>query len=209
MVGDLIMLPVRVGLRATRFWLRAAEETTSLAVNAAQQLAGLAGSRGSNGSGSSIASPRPSSDAFGASTQEPGASAARVAERPPPPVPNAETSPAAAAESALTIRPPTPPPPDRPAEPEPLHVSEEPALVEEFAEPGAEDGAGAEVHFEEPWDGYAHMNAKQILARVNSGTPAELAAVQLYETSHRGRQTILNAVERELRRANGHGTRSH
>src|SRR5689334_19972782 len=37
--------------------------------------------------------------------------------------------------------------------PEPAHISEEPELVEEFAEPGAEDGAGAEVHVQEPWDG--------------------------------------------------------
>jgi hypothetical protein len=94
------------------------------------------------------------------------------------------------------------------AEPEPVHVSEEPALVEEFAEPGAEDGAGPEIHVEEPWDGYGEMNAKQVLARLGSATPAELAAVQLYEGSHRRRQTILNAVQRELRNANGRSSSS-
>jgi hypothetical protein len=87
-------------------------------------------------------------------------------------------------------------------------VSEEPTLVEELAEPGAEDGAGAEIRVDEPWEGYARMNAKQVLARLNSATPAALAAVQLYEGRHRRRQTILNAVQRELRSANGSGSRS-
>src|SRR5437588_288647 len=79
---------------------------------------------------------------------------------------------------------------------EPAHVSEEPALVEDLAEPGAEDGAGAEVHIHEPRDGYARMNAKQIMTRLGAATPAEHAAVQLYEGSHRRRQPILNAVQR-------------
>jgi hypothetical protein len=52
------------------------------------------------------------------------------------------------------------------------------------------------------------MNAKQVIARLNSATPAALAAVQLYENRHRRRQTILNAVQRELRSANGSGSRS-
>ncbi len=85
----------------------------------------------------------------------------------------------------------------------PVHVSEEPTLVEAFAEPGAEDGAGAEVHIDEPWEGYGRMGAKEIVSRLSGATPAELAAVQLYESSHRGRQTILNAVQRELRSSNG------
>jgi hypothetical protein len=82
-------------------------------------------------------------------------------------------------------------------------VSEEPVLVEEFAEPGAEDGAGAELHVQEPWSGYARMNAKEVIARLAGATPAELAAVQLYESGHRGRQTIMTAVAREMPSANG------
>jgi len=80
--------------------------------------------------------------------------------------------------------------------------------VEEFAEPGAEEGAGAEVHINEPWEGYARLNAKQVLARLSTATPAELATVQLYESGHRRRQTILNAVQRQLRSANGRSSRS-
>jgi hypothetical protein len=88
-------------------------------------------------------------------------------------------------------------------------VSEEPELVEEFAEPGAEQGAGAEVHVDPPWDDYERMNARQVISRIASADPAKLAAVQLYEGSNRRRQTILNAVERELRTANGRGSRTN
>jgi hypothetical protein len=87
-------------------------------------------------------------------------------------------------------------------------VSEEPELVEELAEPGAEDGAGAEVRVEPPWEGYEQMNAKQVIARLGSASTAELAAVQLYEGGNRGRRTILNAVQRELRGANGRSSQS-
>jgi hypothetical protein len=92
-----------------------------------------------------------------------------------------------------------------PLQAEPAHVSEEPTLVEEFAEPGAEDGAGAQVNISEPWDGYAHMNAKDVLARVPDANAVELAAVQLYEAAHRNRETVITAVERELRAKSGRG----
>jgi hypothetical protein len=102
---------------------------------------------------------------------------------------------------------PTPPihaeraPPPEPATlaSEPIHVSEEPELVEEFAEPGAEEGAGAEVRVAEPWSGYHGMTAKQVIARVADATLAELAAVQLYESANRHRATVLSAVDREFR----------
>lgn len=85
-------------------------------------------------------------------------------------------------------------------------MSEEPELVEELAEPGAEEGAGAEVHVQPPWDEYEAMNAKQVISRLASASPAELAGVELYEGTHRRRQTILNAVERELRHTSGRGS---
>lgn len=94
-------------------------------------------------------------------------------------------------------------------------MSEEPTLVEESAEPGAEDGAGAELHIREPWEGYRRMGAREVASRLSGASAAELAAVQLYETSNRGRQTILAAVARQLRgmqqqsrlsRANGSGS---
>ncbi|HZU60816.1 MAG TPA: hypothetical protein VE983_07600 [Solirubrobacteraceae bacterium] len=94
-----------------------------------------------------------------------------------------------------------------PAE-EPTHVSEEPVLVEEFAEPGAEDGAGAELHIREPWDGYRRMNAREVTARLSGASSAVLAAVLLYESSTQGRQTVLAAVQRQMRAANGSGSQS-
>jgi hypothetical protein len=84
---------------------------------------------------------------------------------------------------------------------EPAHVSEETTLVREESEPGAEDGAGAALRVAEPWSGYARMNARDILARLSGRDSAELAAVQLYESTHRKRQTVLQAVDRELRAA--------
>jgi hypothetical protein len=78
-------------------------------------------------------------------------------------------------------------------------VSEEPELVEELAEPGAEDGAGAELHIREPWEGYRDMSAREIGAKLVGASTAELAAVELYERSNRARQTILAAVARQLR----------
>lgn len=83
--------------------------------------------------------------------------------------------------------------------PEPAHVSEEPVLVEESAEPGAEEGAGASVHVREPWDGYQRMNAREVIARCGEATMAQLVAVQLYESGHRNRQTVLQAVAREMK----------
>jgi hypothetical protein len=200
-VGDLIMLPVRVGVRATQLWLRAAEETISLAANATTRVVGLAASRSGGDNGGTSTMPRPeterrSEDEPAAASSAPAASEA-----------DAEDDVIAAAAAATAeIDPIATPEPPPPAEPTPVHVSEEPTLVEELAEPGAEEGAGAEIHIQEPWEGYTRMSAKEIVARLDGSTPAELAAVQLYESSQRQRQTILTAVQRELRRANGRGS---
>ena len=96
-----------------------------------------------------------------------------------------------------------PPPPAEPAvpEPPPAHVSREATLVDAFADPGAEEGAGATVHVEEPWDGYARLTANDVVARLAASGPEELAAVALYEAAHRDRKTVLAAAERRLREA--------
>jgi hypothetical protein len=96
-----------------------------------------------------------------------------------------------------------PPTPRGAAEQTPIHVSEEPELVREVAEPGAEDGAGAAVTVSEPWNGYARMSAKDVIARARSANAAELAAVRLFESRHRSRQTVLAAVDRQLKLAGG------
>jgi hypothetical protein len=47
------------------------------------------------------------------------------------------------------------------------------------------------------------MSAKDVIARARSANQAELAAVRLYESSHRSRQTVLAAVDRQLKLAGG------
>lgn len=85
-----------------------------------------------------------------------------------------------------------------PLRPEAEHVSEEPELVEERSDPGAEDGAGAQISVAEPWAGYAQLSAQDVIDRIGSADAAELAAIQLYESMHRKRETVLQAVERQL-----------
>jgi hypothetical protein len=211
MVGELLMLPLRVGVRATQVWLRVAEETVNVAANATGRLIQLAASRGSDG---------PSPDAWSMPASERGgpdevdsrdqdSPELSVLEREAPsPVRSPASAPPPVASTGSREAFDQSKPAEAIDDSEPAHVSEEPTLVEELAEPGAEDGAGAEIRVDEPWEGYARMNAKQVLARLNSATPAALAAVQLYESSHRRRQTILNAVQREFRGANGRGSRS-
>jgi hypothetical protein len=80
----------------------------------------------------------------------------------------------------------------------PAHVSEELRFVEAFAEPGAEEGAGATVHVEEPWKGYAQMTGNDVITRLSSATREELAAVAMYEGVHRRRKTV-PAARRQLR----------
>jgi hypothetical protein len=189
MVGELVMLPVRVGVRATRLWFRAVEETVSVTGRTTGRLIELIGSRGAGGATGGSTLPREPVDAVAPSGPVQGFNA--PAQAAPPPV--ADTPPAPATDPAPAAA--------------PAHVSEEPTLVEQFAEPGAEDGAGAEVHVDPPWDGYERMTAKEIIARLNGADAAELAAVELYEATSRRRQTIINAVERELRRVNGNGSR--
>jgi hypothetical protein len=77
---------------------------------------------------------------------------------------------------------------------EPPHVSEEPVVVAEVADPGAEDGAGAQVSVAEPWEGYRQMKAREIIARLEDASPEEVAVVQLYEGMNRRRKTVLEAA---------------
>ncbi|HEX6712433.1 MAG TPA: hypothetical protein VF066_03570, partial [Thermoleophilaceae bacterium] len=71
--------------------------------------------------------------------------------------------------------------------------------VGEFAEAGAEEGAGPEIHVNEPWPGYRKTPVASIRDRVAVAAPAELAVVQLYETTHRRRRSVLDAVDRRAK----------
>jgi hypothetical protein len=186
-LDDLITLPLRVGVRAANLTLRVTGEAAGRAFIVAEQVVRVV---------------RPEAEPQPAPPPEPESapparsnSATATAEPPPAPAPPAPAPPA--------TRPPAPEPPTRAPLPrldqEPDHVSEEPVLVEAFADPGAEDGAGAQVTIDEPWTGYRQLTAQEVIGQLVALSPEELAAVQLYEGTHRRRETVLTAVEHQLR----------
>lgn len=77
-------------------------------------------------------------------------------------------------------------------------IDDEPELVGEFSEPGAEDGAGANLVIDEPWPGYGEMTAEDVIGRLAEAGQAEVALVELYERAHKQRSTVLSAAERRL-----------
>ncbi len=81
----------------------------------------------------------------------------------------------------------------------PDHVDQETVLVAESAEAGAEDGVGAELHIDPPWDGYDRMTAADIRDRLAAASPVEAAAVELYESAHKSRRTVIDAASRALK----------
>ena len=103
-----------------------------------------------------------------------------------------------AVETAAAATAPADAPPSIPDELIPDHVDEEVVLVAEVAEAGAEDGAGAELRVEQPWDGYDEMTAADIRDRLSASTPVEAAAVELYESTGKNRRTVIDAAARAL-----------
>ena len=102
--------------------------------------------------------------------------------------------------------PPPPPPPEpieaaEPVPAEPDHVDTGVELVASFSEPGAADGAGAEIDVAEPWEGYARMRAADVAKRLAGASREEAAAVELYEATHRKRSSVMSAAERRLKYA--------
>jgi hypothetical protein len=116
---------------------------------------------------------------------------------PPPPKRERNGGPTRRAAREPVRRPPPPPPPEPPVEEE--HVDEGAVVVAEVAEAGAEDGAGAELDVDEPWEGYESMTADQIIAELGQASRETVATVQLYETVGKGRESVLEAAERRLR----------
>jgi hypothetical protein len=107
---------------------------------------------------------------------------------PPPPVP-------------VPPAPPVPPPPPEEAFEEPeAHLPDDRELVEEVADPGAEEGAGASLRVAPPFPGYDELRAADVIARLPGVDAAELGATELYERTHRARRTLLEAIAREIRR---------
>src|SRR5207248_1282393 len=114
MVGGLITFPLRVGVRATQLWLRAAEETVAVVADATGRLIDSVVTREERGAPRDAPAQRRDAPA-------PEVAAREVAS------PEVASPEVASLETAST--------------PEAVHVSEDPELVEEVAEPGAEEGA--------------------------------------------------------------------
>jgi hypothetical protein len=140
-----------------------------------------------------------------------------TAEPEPEPADTAEPEPADTAEPEPAVDITEPPParsteldldaPPEPLEPAAKTIDDEPVLAAEFAEPGAEDGAGPQLTVEEPWEGYAAMTADEVIHRIETAEAAELAVVELYEQVHRQRATVVEAAERRLRAISGPAAR--
>ena len=191
--SSLVTLPVRVGLRGAQAGVQL---TAAVADRALAVVSSLAGA---------VTSPdRQRFDIDGeplGGIADPVPAPAPPGPEPAPPPPPPAPEPPPPAPEPIPGPPPAPPAP--PAPPPPPRISTEPDLVESVAEAGAEDGAGAEVHTSTPWAGYDALRAADVVERITGAQVAELAAVQLYERAGRRRQTVLDAVERELRRAPG------
>jgi hypothetical protein len=183
MVGEIVRLPLRAFVRAASLAVRGTEEMATLALRAV----GVA-----SRSDHSSEPPRQARERAKPATPRTGARATPVRRTTEPCVAQREPTHA----------------PSQPPEPEPVHVSEEPALVEEFAEAGAEEGAGAQVTVDEPWKGYRRMTAQDVLDRIERASQAELAAIALYETANRHRRAILSEVERQLASGDAGGSRN-
>jgi hypothetical protein len=120
-----------------------------------------------------------------------------VAEPQPRTAPAPEPPQRAATEEGLApVVPPPPPPVEE-------HVSEEPVPVAEFAEPGAEDGASAELRVEEPWEGYSRQDARTVGRKLATASRETLAAVELYESTHKQRRSVMEPAERRLKELSG------
>ena len=210
MVGKLITLPLRVPLRSAQLLTRAAVELAGRAVSITGQAIEVVMPRrpehGQAAQAAPPASPNPQRErrdepaekaVSPAGVEHPPAPSATVVEDPGATVAEPPGATVAEAPAEWTEEPPAP------LVQEPAHVSEEPELVEESAEPGAEEGAGADVSVVEPWDGYGRMSAKDVIDRAGTASAAELAAIRLYEAQNRARQTVLAEVDRQLRLANG------
>jgi hypothetical protein len=127
-----------------------------------------------------------------------------TAERPPapnrPPVsPRTPRRPRAARTEAPPPAPraPAPPPPDPSpvdAVPEPTPGQAARVRAEQREAEQTDDSPGPEVHVDEPWPGYASMNAPEIIDRLRVSDDAVKAVVVLYERSHRARKTVLRAA---------------
>ena len=115
------------------------------------------------------------------------------ADEPDLPTPAAAPSPAPPPPASPAPAPPPPPAPDKAKV-----LDDEPVLVAEFGEEGAEEPAGAQVSVAEPWEGYDGMNVRTLRDRLAVADSELLAAVVLYEGFSKKRRSVIEAAERRL-----------
>lgn len=194
MVREMIALPLRVGVCATRLGVRVTARAAGVALGITRRVIG-----------GSVPTESPEATANAPESSSTFELDVVIASSPPPPP---EPAPAVAPPPPEATPDPRPTAPSAPArdvgaasEIPPAHVSEGLQFVEAFAEPGAEEDVGAAVHVEEPWRGYAQMTADDVIVRLADATPEQLAVVALYERVHRRRKTVLAAARRQLRSA--------
>ena len=53
----------------------------------------------------------------------------------------------------------------------------------------------------EPWPGYRHLKARDIIARLPSATREEVATVELFELAGANRKSVVVAAQRALKKA--------
>jgi hypothetical protein len=199
MAGKLVTLPLRASLRSAQLLTRAVGGVASRALAIPGRAARVASFDRSGDVERDADSVERDADRVERDAVSRPAPARDTPTPPAPHIAHAEPAPAPPAPHIAHAEPaPAPPAP-------PTHVSEEPVLVRESAETGAEEGAGAAVTVLEPWSGYGHMNARDVIDRVRTASMAELAAMRLYEARHRARRTVLAAVDRRMKLAGAAG----
>jgi hypothetical protein len=182
----------KLGLKAVR---RAGSAALPVVKRLAEPLQRKLGQNSGNGAHPAGPMPTPTSgttpgDSAPAARPAPSAKAAPAPM--PPAAPVASDATAAPAEPAAA-----------PPAAEPDHVDREATLVRESVDPDAADHVGAQIHIEEPWDGYSDMRAVDIVERLADASPEMLAVVRLYEQANRDRVTVLDAIDRRLAAQSG------
>lgn len=215
MTGSLLTLPLRLGVRTARASLLAGRDLVDLGLATLDVVERAIGEEPERrDEAEPVAEAEPIYEAEPIDEAEPVAEAEPVDEAEP----IAEAEPVDEAEPAFGRggAPPVPPPPARtpvhPVPPAPEVVLGERAvpsdeqlpddreLVEEFADPGAEEGAGASLRVAPPFPSYDELRAADVIDRLRGVDTAELGATELYERTHRGRRTVLDAIVREIKR---------
>jgi hypothetical protein len=183
-MNSLLELPMKAAESFVRISIRLAEAAADVA-------SGWVGAR------RRARAPRPAP----APPPAPAATAPRASR--PPREPRAPRADATAPVSPPVAEPPPPapepvapaPPPEPPIVVPDLTPGQAARIREEQREAEAtEDSPGAVVHVDEPWQGYASMNAPEIIDRLRVSDDVVKAVVLLYERSHRSRKTVLRAA---------------